>query len=743
MTTDIWTPDKALCTAGEQLRQEKEWLRKKRGLEGTRPSELGIENYRWGFPLHKKFFEGSTPPPVPLDSLENIEWYEEQLYRCVYGYEYKGTRITGDHYWLLNFTPFLVAKKDKNGQATSIFDVNLPYYSLMHDYIFKLIEEAHQLGKGFMWMSARGSGKTYAILSILAKTYHLRPKSHGMVSASHSGHANEAFSKLLLMIDSIGELHPTLSLARLADTKSYIESGQEVNRDGVKYKEGPRSKLQKVIYGDNSGVTRGSRPDIQLMEEIGDWASGKGNLKDCIGASVGSWRVGSVYKTRVFMIGTGGSVSSDQAKDIFLAPDAYNILTVKDFKPKSAFFLPADYLLGGKWENTAVNDNEGSKEFLLEERERTKEDMEIHQRIIQEFPFTIDEVFRKSGSNIFNQNKIAQQWTKLHYELKDKRPEKGFLEWVKTPAGKIKSVKWVSNPEGNVEIIEPPYRGVDGNTIYPDLYVAGVDSIDMGTMDSTSLKNRSSLACLVKKRIVDGQFFKQTSNIYVAKYIGRSGDVRWDYEEVLKLSMFYGAQVNVEYTRIGVVSYFREAKQYHRLMKRPMIALPGAGDGTERIYGVPKNQNLIGTPATTNVIDHQDGKIKEYIEDNYDRIFFLDLLEQLRDYQREDRRKYDLVIAMGLCELADEDLLGIVSKPRGSDTQEFVAFGYYKDPVTGVKKFGPLPQENQEKAKMLGPHALSEPTWIDLSGKPRFDDNFDVLDAEDLENNDEAIREIY
>ena len=93
---DLWIPDPDAISASEALRQEKEWLRKKNGYNGVRPTELGIESYRWTSQLHPKFFEGRTPPPVPLDSLENIEWYEEQLRRCVYGFEYKGQRITGD-----------------------------------------------------------------------------------------------------------------------------------------------------------------------------------------------------------------------------------------------------------------------------------------------------------------------------------------------------------------------------------------------------------------------------------------------------------------------------------------------------------------------------------------------------------------------------------------------------------------------------------------------------------------------
>ena len=137
----------------------------------------------------------------------------------------------------------------------------------------------------------------------------------------------------------------------------------------------------------------------------------------------------------------------------------------------------------------------------------------------------------------------------------------------------------------------------------------------MGSSDSTSNKQRSSLACLIKKRIVGGEFFSQTSNLYVAKYIGRSPDVRDDYEATLKLSLYYNAKVNVEYTKIGIVSYFKEVKKFHMLLQRPYIALPSGGDTGNNAFLQQKRSNLIGTPATVNVIDHQDVKIKEYTND--------------------------------------------------------------------------------------------------------------------------------
>ncbi len=878
--TKLWLPDPESCTAQDELRRIEEWKRKQGGQK--KPSELGIESYRYGNIIDPKFFEGRNPPPVALDSAENLEWYAEQLQRCIYGFEYKGNRITGDMYWFLNFTPFAVMKQNEYGEVVNSNEINFASFSYQQDYIFKLIEEAHELGKGFMLMGGRGFGKTYMVLSVIAKYYYLRPDSNNYISASHSGHAGEAMKKLKRMLLSIDKAHPTLALARLTDTKYVVKSGYEVNIDGVKREEGPMSTISQIIYGDNAGVTRGSRPDTQLLEECmapgtkvlmadkkfklieeietgddimtaeftkkkvgkttsgtaemykitqtegnpyivngkhklrlsyydefmdihfvnirvedfikrddqdyfygvridqkkpdikvesigegeyygftiatnkaserlfilsdgtvthncGDWSAGKADLKSCINASMGSWRKGPIKTCRVFLTGTGGSVSSDQAKDVFMNPSAYDLLAVNDFATRTAkhhsIFIPSDYLYASfGWERTGVNDNEGARASMEEEREMKREDSEAYDKFIQEYPFTVEEVFRKSGTNIFHQRNIAKQWTDIEFGTENiLKPEVGYLEWKRSAGGKIVGVTWAANPSGNMHIIEHPYHGEGKNVIYPDLYVGGIDSIDQGQLDSTTSKNRSSLAILIKKRIVDGQYFKQTSNLYVAKYIGRSLDVRDDYEEALKLTMYYSAKINVEYTRIGIVQYFRERKQWHRFIKRPAIARSSAGSADMEHIKKLREQTLIGTTTTVGVIDYGDGKIKEYTRDFCHNIFYIDVLEQLRDYQREDRTKYDLVIAMAMCEIADEDLLGIPAKTNDADTRGFEEFGYYIDEY-GHKKFGVIPGAKKKVETFFKESSTNGFRWVDMKGLPRFDDKFDVLDARDLKS---------
>jgi hypothetical protein len=71
------------------------------------------------------------------------------------------------------------------------------------------------------------------------------------------------------------------------------------------------------------------------------------------------------------------------------------------------------------------------------------------------------------------------------------------------------------------------------------------------------VKDGSKLACAIKKRF-SNNMFSRTSNLYVCFYNERSDDVRWDYENVLKISMLYHARLNVEYTKINIIAFQNE-----------------------------------------------------------------------------------------------------------------------------------------------------------------------------------------
>jgi hypothetical protein len=115
---------------------------------------------------------------------------------------------------------------------------------------------------------------------------------------------------------------------------------------------------------------------------------------------------------------------------------------------------------------------------------------------LQEFPITLEEVFTIKGSNIFNQDKIAEQLTKLKTMVKKPWME-GRLEYTMLPDGTITGVNFVECAGGKIIIIELPDKEPDGS-ISNNLYGG---STALTRVDSL-VKDGSKLACAIKKRFL-------------------------------------------------------------------------------------------------------------------------------------------------------------------------------------------------------------------------------------------------
>jgi hypothetical protein len=666
----------------------------------TGDEELRLLDYLVYRPLPPELFTWKTVPNYHPDSLDMEAWYQDLINFC-----FDGVIINGEYfnpffvYWI-NVFVFPVPVLDADAQPTGEFEPNHAAYCTVDRYFFDYCWKAYLNCLDIMVMGSRGVGKSFCINNLLDRAYRLVEKSLSLVSSTNEDMTNEAWRKMEEINNSIEEKHPALKLkkTKAGDSAELKEAGEDmVLPDGTSAVRGHRSRLERVLYGRTPGKTRGKRPDWQFIEEFAAFPPSHmvGSLRSCMRESRGSWYVGgSIKKCTVLYAGTGGSVENDEAQEIFLNPTAHTILPVYDFKEGGAgFFIPIQLKRSGTWEKTGTPDIRKAVEETLAERTFVKNDPIAYMNLLQEFPMTIEEVFMRRGVNIFDQDKIASQRTSIAFDKDIVKPFRGFLKWRRAENGKAIGVDLDVSPMGDIEFLElPHWLQKDPNdptknvSIVPNLYVAGCDSIDQGIRDSSSAVNNragSELAMTVKKRIVDYGYFSHSSNIYVAVYHKRSKDVRDDWDNALKLAYFYNAEVNIEYTKIGIVSHFREHGFFHLLKKRPTIALQSADPN--------RTSNLIGTQVNTMLIDHMDNKTKVYVDDFYDQIWFEAVLQQLQDYNREERTKFDLVIAMGLTELADEDLMGIIAKPREAITQNLQPFGYYTDPQTGYKQYGVLP----------------------------------------------------
>ena len=676
----------------------------------TGDEEIHMRDYLVFRPIPKWFENMRTPPDVHEDSLEMLDYYQK-----VFNASTNGVMIEGEYYnpfyvfWMIMYVFPIPVEDGDGGYLEEETDIGHPSYSNIDRYVFDIMWAAYKQRKYVALMSGRGIGKSYFTTSIMMWYYILRDKQDLISSATSEDHAEEAWDKIVETLDEMEKKFPGVWQERYTDSSKNIVAYKEVTNmsTGKKDKKGSQNDLKKIVYGFRAGATKGRRPNFQHIEEFAAFPStGPGALKEVIGQSKGSWLVmRKIKKAFVVFTGTGGSVNNDHAKHMFTDPRAFNLYPTNEWGGETGLFIPSQLKYATTWEKWGVPDIKTARLAMIEERKFIENDPEAYLKECQEFPLELKEVFQKDGKNIFNSELLAAQRAKIL--LKQEGVPKwlrGTLEYVDDNTGRHIGAKFIRSTRGSVYILEgeeTPYRNTQGS-IFNDLYIMGLDSIDQGNTDSAVGTDGSKLAAAVKKRIPDGGAMATTTNIYVAYYNHRSDDVRHDYENVLKLSLFFNAKINLEYAKIGIVGHFRARGQYHRFIKRPTIAT------TNNMNADPLKgkSNLLGTPASTQYIDYQDGKLAEYIDDNSYNIWFDPALEQLLEYDRGNRTPSDLVIAMGLCELMDDDLLGKIAKPKEA-TAELKMFGYYTDPETGHKKYGELPGQNKEKENMNKEYTFS------------------------------------
>jgi hypothetical protein len=179
---------------------------------------------------------------------------------------------------------------------------------------------------------------------------------------------------------------------------------------------------------------------------------------------------------------------------------------------------------------------------------------------------------------------------------------------------------------------------------YKNLYVGGIDSIDIGTDDTSNQDDKtvSEFCIVIKKRV-----FGISEPMYVAIYKDRPRDPREAYDNAAKLLTYYGCQAVLESTRTAISTYFRDKKMIELLMKRPRATMPDVSKG---------NSQMRGTPATLKVITHYRELIYDFCLDYSHTIAFREMVEQLLNYSDEKKKDFDIVAAMGMAELGDEEL---------------------------------------------------------------------------------------
>lgn len=589
-------------------------------------------------------------------------FWKEQYTRCKYGMTSHGYTITGDNYFFLNFYQLPVVDMDKaSGEGTN---ESFPEFFASQYMFFHYLQMCRVLHKNAALMKARSIGFSEINASLAARLYTTIKRSRTMITCFKDTYLNGTFSKLDHALTFINTNADGFFKPRLTDKALEKKSGYQVKIDGQFTDFGWRSVVIG-INGSKPSNIRGDRVDLLIYDEAGSWP----DLTTAVVQGQELCEVQGVPRGIMLFGGTGGDFGPplEGLKKIYYNPKAFKILpfrhkwTQDGTTIESGFFLP--YFLQSL--NPEYMDSRGVcnqteyKKLLQEERNNLLAVPEDYLKKCAERCWNAEEAFTLEGQNKFNKMKIADQLAKIRLHKIGPRPQVGTIDYTyksnKHSLENINGFRWLLN-SGKVQILEHPVwsdlykeqiekqkkeaeeQGIDFEapvyTEMNDLYVAGIDGIDIGAAQTSKETRDPSDFCIVIKRRAFGLNEPQ----YVAMYKDRPQNIREAYKIAMCMCRYYNCRINIEATRVGMITWARENKCLQYFMKRPRATLTDIKYGTTKQYG---------TPATKTIIEQQTDLIADYVEDYGHNIWFEDMLEQLNGYNDENKTKFDIIAALG------------------------------------------------------------------------------------------------
>ena len=666
-------------------------------------------------------------------------FWKEQYTRCKYGMVSHGYTITGDNYFFLNFYQLPVVDMDKaSGEGTN---ESFPVFFASQYMFFHYLQMCRVLHKNAALMKARSIGFSEINASLSARLYTIIKRSRTVITCFNDTYLNGTFSKLDHALTFINTNADGFFKPRLTDKALEKKSGYQIKIDGQFTDFGWRSVV-KGINGSKPSNIRGERVDLLIYDEAGSWP----DLTTAVVQGQELCEVQGVPRGIMLFGGTGGDFGPplEGLKKIYYNPKAFKILpfrhkwTQDGTTIESGFFLP--YFLQSL--NPEYMDSRGVcnqteyKKVLQEERNNLLAVPEDYLKKCAERCWNAEEAFTLEGQNKFNKMKIADQLAKIRLHKIGPRPQVGTIDYTyksnKHSLENIDGFRWLLN-SGKVQILEHPVwsdlykeqiekqkkeaeeQGIDFEapvyTEMNDLYVAGIDGIDIGAAQTSKETRDPSDFCIVIKRRAFGLNEPQ----YVAMYKDRPQNIREAYKIAMCMCRYYNCRINIEATRVGMITWARENKCLQYFMKRPRATLTDIKYGTTKQYG---------TPATKTIIEQQTDLIADYVEDYGHNIWFEDMLEQLNGYNDENKTKFDIIAALGMVELADQELSGRQPTKVDKEVEEFQDYGYYINDK-GYREFGVIPKK-QSNQIVIKQEENNDPYRIETSD-PRLYENT-VLD---------------
>ena len=579
-------------------------------------------------------------PELDPESVSYQEYWEEQIHRCMNGYKPKGLdKITGKHYYYLNFYKILGNSGEEMGNRKTLI---APWYRDLDKLYFDLFEQCKQEQKGMIVIKARDKGFSYMNSALCGHEYTFYPYNEVGIAAGLQVTADSFFDKVK---KGLNAQHNNFKHSVLKDTSDVIKSGyRQKNKDG-KWNIGGYQSAIHCRTMSNPEVFKGERLSVMVFEEAGEFKE----LLNAYMSSKACFMDGDIQFGVPVIGGTGGDIetSSKDFMEMYYNADSFGLIPM---------FIPASVCYHGFFDiKTGVSQEKEARKALIKQRKKLegRDSAKAYNLHIQNYPLTVEEAFLKTKGSRFDLSLINAQRSRIMSSSKFKNQiQRGRLEWIfDKEDGFTEAVEWIADPTGPYMVLDHPdeeYEGLD---------IGGIDSYDQDTAESTA----SMGSAIIYRRFVNTDM---ASDYPIAEYTERPKTAEEFWDGCLKLAIYYNAKMLIEYTKIGIIDYFKRKGALRYMKEKPKTA-HAPGTLTRNRYGLQMNKQ------TKAVMEQY---IDDYIKTNVDDIWFIDLLNELADY---GTRNTDRAIAFGLCLIHNVDVHAIQAREVNEKNKK-LGFVYYR-----------------------------------------------------------------
>ena len=603
----------------------------------------------------RKFQKYGTYCLDPWGSPDWFSYWQEQRNRIIYGYASGGVKITGDHYFYLNFCPILkvedttLKKSSKVTDFPDFWDGDYNYFWAREIAFNGIVDglgvqtefvetcrfhaktmpeaEAHKkaLEKLFAGLQlevkievdylnggynlivgkSRRKGYSYKNAAIAVKNYLCYPKALTIFGAYEKrflfpkGIFTMATNYLNFINANTAWVYPK----DVVDKMDHVKASTIEYRNGVKVETGFLSEIMALTFKDNADAARGKDARDVIFEESGAFGS-PGLLKAAYKATEDCVMAGDIKTGMITVFGTSGDMEGGTAdySEMHSNPLRFGMLPFQNIwdedseDMKCGFFHPINWNMEGYYDAQGNSDTEGAKQVELANRKILLDNgatsADIQQRM-QEKPLGPFEAFGMVSTNNFPVLELKRQLEIVK--------AKNLHMIMGTPVKlfydyESKKVKAEPILDGSANVIyrqKPDNTSLEGCPVIYE-YPAEVpqrNAYKIGYDPYRQAQGTSLAAVYVYKSVIIGE---RTKRIIVAEYVGRPGEAD-DVNYICRLfAELYNTTIMHENEVTHVKDYFRRRKQLHYLAYQPdeVIKKNVKNSKVNRLYGCHMNDQL-------------------------------------------------------------------------------------------------------------------------------------------------------